>query len=91
MKFTRIERASDPGLMAEISDCGRYVVSAGYTLGVLTFQGWRLSLIEGRPGTLLTTRRCITKATARGHCVADAERIAAERAAESEEIASDAA
>ena len=71
MKFERIE-----GTFVEVSDCGRYTVVGAYVLGVLTFQGWRRPLLDDKPATLLTRNRVVTKATARAHCVADAERIA---------------
>lgn len=73
MKFERID-----GTTVEVSDCGRYTVVGAYVLGVMTFQGWRRPLFAGKPGTLLTRNRVITKATARAHCVADAESFARE-------------
>jgi hypothetical protein len=72
MKFER-----PVGEMYEVSDCGRYTVSFAYVLGVPTYQGWRRPLLADKPAILLTPRRVISKATARGHCIADAESIAA--------------
>lgn len=81
MKFERL-----PGEMYEISDCGRYTVSFAYVLGVPTYQGWRRPLFDDKPATLLSSRRVVSKATARGHCIADAERIAATPSAPQESV-----
>lgn len=72
MKFQRLPADPSGESLAEISDCGRYTVCGARVEGAMTFQGWRRSLLDIRPATLLTRRRVVTKTTARGHCMADA-------------------
>ena len=50
MKFERIEpRTATDESLAELSDCGRYTVCGARVLGVMTFQGWRKPLLDGKP------------------------------------------
>ena len=66
---------------AEISECGRYTVSAAKVMGRWTFQGWRRGLFEGDIAILLTRRRTTiaedARETCRRHAAAQAKREAA--------------
>ena len=50
MKFNRA------GQWHEISDCGRYVVSAAHVVDRFKFQGWLLAPEKGKTAALLGTR-----------------------------------
>ena len=66
MKFRRITD------YAEVSECGRYTVSAAKVLGRWTFQGWRRGLFDGDAPTLLSRTRLTIAEDARESCRRDA-------------------
>ena len=75
MKFRRFDN------YAEISEDGRYTVSAAKVQGLWTFQGWRRGLFDGDPATLLTPNRLTIAEDARIACRRDARAAASKKAA----------
>lgn len=62
MKFQRFND------YAEISDCGRYTISAARVLGIWVYSGWLRGSYDGQAPTLLTRHRLTFSEDARKAC-----------------------